>query len=75
MDGAPAPITLPGLPGRHVVADGRAWVIAGGDFIMIDLVTGRTTLIVTGDKAWDLIVTPAALVWITLCGSIRTQAR
>ncbi|MGN6103782.1 MAG: hypothetical protein ACTHU0_01635 [Kofleriaceae bacterium] len=72
----PVPVAkLPGAPGRGAIRGDRAWVVAGMAIHEIDLATGESTAIVTGERAVDLAVTDDALYWANQAGELRRRAR
>ncbi|MGN6103783.1 MAG: hypothetical protein ACTHU0_01640 [Kofleriaceae bacterium] len=72
---APPLATLPGVLGRAVVLGDRAWVVSGKAIFEIELATGKSTAIVTGERAVDLEVTADAVYWATSDGAIRKRTR
>lgn len=71
LPNGPALATLSGTHGRAVVRGDRAWVVAGDAIHQVDLTSGRSTAVVTGERAADLAVTEDALYWATAEGAVR----
>ncbi|MGN6106579.1 MAG: hypothetical protein ACTHU0_15845 [Kofleriaceae bacterium] len=71
LPNGPALATLSGTHGRAVVRGDRAWVVAGDAIHEVDLTSGRSTAVVTGERAADLAVTEDALYWVTAEGAVR----